>query len=685
MNQIAQTFRLLIAHDSAAGAEHLARVLQEANEVSHVETVLEQAHLDDALTQGGWDVLLLRPVFDGGDLANSMAFVRRHGRVMPVVVLQDELNADVLRASLQFGVHGVAQFDDMELLLQVLNQQFAYVTARRKQQQAELAALELRQSLAAVLSHSRDGIAYIVDGAHLRTNEAYRKLFGVANEAELVDVPAQQLIVAEEQAAFAELLNQPPASASAHEEIFTAVMQNGSTLALNFSFVPISYSGGSCIQLIVRASKTPELDQQIQQMRQLDALTNLYNRNALMEQIENAVAYAVKHGEQYAALHLRLNDFLLRQGEVGVVAADEALLQVASMLRDNTPANAVVARMGSFEFGVLCPINKLSDAEVLAQHLADSVRQLLPAVGGMTMHLTACVGVAFVQEDSQSANQVMTRALNSCNRAQEADAAVYVYDPLDEVAPGSDAAFALSLKKALVEEGLIVRYQPILKISDNAQQFVEVTAILKLPDGEEVQLDELMYIAVSYGLNQSIDQLIISQALREAAAAPVPPRLLINLSGHSVQAAGFVAWVGEQLQQSGYDPSLVTFQITQADAHHFLKQVQAFVVAIANYGCRFAVSGYLGDSKLAAVHRHLPVSLVRCAPEFVTKAGVGELREQLSDAVNVVKEKGTEVLVPYVESAQQMQAVWSLPGVDYLQGSYLQLPSANLYESLGDD
>lgn len=685
MNETAHTFRLLVAHETLPSAERLAALLRDNERIEQVEIVLEQASLAAALMQGGWDVLLAHPRFDNGDLTHLMALLRRHGSTMPVVALHDELTADVMRASLQLGVCAVAQCGDAELLQQVLGQQLDYAEERRKQQQAVLTARELSQSLASIMSHSRDGIAYIKDGAHVRSNEAYRALFGVGAESELATVAPASWVVPEEQAAFQQLLEQPLANTGVREEIFTAVAADGAERSLNVSFVPLNYAGGHAMQLIVSASKAPKLEQQLQTIKQHDALTGLYYRNVLMAHVDKALAGGVSQAGQQAVLHVRLADFFGHQGKLGIAAADEALLRVARMLQKEAPANATLARTGSFEFGLLFPITKLEDARIFAEHLGQRIAGLLPAVAGATVHLSAHIGVAFVQEESHSANQVMTRALSSCNRAEETQQPVYVYDPFDEVEPGSDAAFALSLKKALADEGLVVRYQPILKLTDNEQQLVEVTATLKDATGEEVPAEELMPVAVSYGLNQAIDQFVVSQALAEAATAPTPPRLLINVSGHSVQAPGFTAWLSEMLPNSGYNPSLITFQIPQAEAHHFLRQVQNFVVALAALGCRFAVSGYAGSPQLAAVHRYLPVSLVKCAPSFVRLAADADERELLAQAVAEVKDKGTEVLVPGVESAQQMQAVWTLAGVDYLQGSYLQKPSANIHDALGDE
>ena len=51
-----------------------------------------------------------------------------------------------------------------------------------------------------------------------------------------------------------------------------------------------------------------------------------------------------------------------------------------------------------------------------------------------------------------------------------------------------------------------------------------------------------------------------------------------------------------------------------------------------------------------------------------------EGRDRLAEIVKQVSQGGRKTVVGFVESAAQMQALWSLGGVNYLQGFYLQPP-----------
>ncbi|KZX67973.1 hypothetical protein A3714_17390 [Alcanivorax sp. HI0007] len=70
--------------------------------------------------------------------------------------------------------------------------------------------------------------------------------------------------------------------------------------------------------------------------------------------------------------------------------------------------------------------------------------------------------------------------------------------------------------------------------------------------------------------------------------------------------------------------------------------------------------------------------MVKFEGSFTQDVSKAEGRQRLTDIVKQVKESNRRTVVGFVESAAQMQALWSLGGVDYLQGYYLQAPMDSL-------
>lgn len=676
-----EIIRLLIAHDSQDDAEQLINALRNAGRATRAELVLDEDSFLEALKSSHWELMLTRPSFGNCDLEQVMAHLQRLGKMLPVLVLGDELTTESLTQVLTLGARGLAPCSDRDLIMLQVDHLLDYVRLRRDRQQVELDLREAEKRLAVLMDQSRDAIAYVVDGMHIHANDTYLEMFGYSDVDDLAGIPIMDLVASTDHEALKQLLrNRAKDESKTHEMDFSGVKTDGEEFSAQFTFSPSNYDGEACTQIVIRTKAVDEeaLQEKLHEMSQVDQVTGLYNRGWFIDRIDDALGRILKDGGMKALVYLRLDHFDQHQGVVGIDGGDEVLAIFAQHLRSILGEETAISRVGDEEFCILQEVSEPEQAATLAESLHNSVQQLMPAVKGRTLHLTASIGVAFVQEDSRNSQSVMTLALECCNRAEAANEGkgnnVYVHDPLDDVEAGSEEAIGLILKKALEEDAFELQYQPIVKLDDENYAFFEVFVRLLQEDSEALHPETFMPIAAKLGMVGKVDRWVILNALRAVASLPTKPSLLINLSGYSLQDATLVDWIAKALRASKYDGNKLTFQISEADANNFLKQAQGFVAKVNQLGCKFAVGRFAGGINPLKMLEHLPVSLVKFDSSFSQELDKQESRDKLADLIAQVSEKGTEVLVSYVESAQQMQATWMLGGVDYLQGYYIQKP-----------
>src|SRR5690625_4859953 len=730
-----EIIRLLIAHDSQDDAEQLINALRNAGRATRAELVLDEDSFLEALKSSHWELMLTRPSFGNCDLEQVMAHLQRLGKMLPVLVLGDELTTESLTQVLTLGARGLAPCSDRDLIMLQVDHLLDYVRLRRDRKQVELDLREAEKRLAVLMDQSRDAIAYVVDGMHIHANDTYLEMFGYSDVDDLAGMPIMDLVASTDHEALKQLLrNRAKDESKTHEMDFSGVKTDGEEFSARFTFSPSNYDGEACTQIVIRTKAVDEealqeklhemsqvdqvtglynrgwfidriddalgrilkdggmkammylrlevdeeaLQEKLHEMSQVDQVTGLYNRGWFIDRIDDALGRILKDGGMKALVYLRLDHFDQHQGVVGIDGGDEVLAIFAQHLRSILGEETAISRVGDEEFCILQEVSEPEQAATLAESLRNSVQQLMPAVKDRTLHLTASIGVAFVQEDSRNSQSVMTLALECCNRAEAANESkgnnVYVHDPLDDVEAGSEEAIGLILKKALEEDAFELQYQPIVKLDDENYAFFEVFVRLLQEDTDSLHPESFMPIAAKLGMVGKIDRWVILNALRAVASLPTKPSLLINLSGYSLQDATLVDWIAKALRASKYDGSKLTFQISEADANNFLKQAQAFVAKANKLGCKFSVGRFAGGINPLKMLEHLPVSLVKFDSSFSQELDKQESRDKFADLIAQVGEKGTEVLVSYVESAQQMQATWMLGGVDYLQGYYIQKP-----------
>jgi diguanylate cyclase (GGDEF)-like protein len=117
-----------------------------------------------------------------------------------------------------------------------------------------------------------------------------------------------------------------------------------------------------------------------------DALTGLLNRRAFSDAVSNRLANPPPGHTHLAVVMLDLDNFKRINDTHGHLAGDRALRAVAGLLREHTPADAVICRAGGEEFLVTLTSVTSDVKPVTAQFCA--------ALDGLLPKITASIGTA---------------------------------------------------------------------------------------------------------------------------------------------------------------------------------------------------------------------------------------------------------------------------------------------------
>jgi diguanylate cyclase (GGDEF)-like protein len=192
-----------------------------------------------------------------------------------------------------------------------------------------------------------------------------------------------------------------------------------------------------------------------------DALTNLMNRRALIQQLEHAVATADRSGVGFALLFLDLDKFKQINDSHGHEAGDELLRQVAARLTAAVRVADIVARLGGDEFVVLIE-GKAAAANAARVGRKIEMACALPfEVGGQRLKTGASIGIALYPEDGANAQVLMKNADTAMYHAKQngATPVQFFHEELN-VREREREQWSLELRKALAANQLELRYQP---------------------------------------------------------------------------------------------------------------------------------------------------------------------------------------------------------------------------------
>jgi len=145
----------------------------------------------------------------------------------------------------------------------------------------------------------------------------------------------------------------------------------------------------------VRAAlRTKRLQDLLIQYSQVDPLTELCNRRALMERLQQEWARIQRHGGSLAFIMADLDHFKQINDLHGHPGGDRVLCQAASAIFGQTRQSDIAARNGGDEFSILCPDTDAEGAAELAERCRSSIENLHVPLNDADVRITASFGVA---------------------------------------------------------------------------------------------------------------------------------------------------------------------------------------------------------------------------------------------------------------------------------------------------
>ncbi len=161
-----------------------------------------------------------------------------------------------------------------------------------------------------------------------------------------------------------------------------------------------------------------------------DELTGLHNRRGFMALAEQQLALSRRMGEACLLLFIDLDDFKAVNDTLGHAVGDEALAEVADVLRDTFRQSDVLARLGGDEFVALAIHSRDETAASIRARLERRVAAA-NAHAGRRFRLALSIGAASVAPDDPRPLEALMA---------EADAALYEQKRLRRAARGGAAA-----------------------------------------------------------------------------------------------------------------------------------------------------------------------------------------------------------------------------------------------------
>ena len=191
-------------------------------------------------------------------------------------------------------------------------------------------------------------------------------------------------------------------------------MQSWQIIAISMTFGLLAGWLAGCLRtrlLLQQARLQFSLQrEELERLSRTDALTGLWNRRGLDEQLPLQFAQVQRYSGPLCVILIDVDRFKSINEAHGHLVGDEVLHQLGTFLRQTVRSADYAARYGGEEFLLLLPHTNLAGAEVLAERLRLRIAEHDWLVLDQKLRITISAGVAVFQFGDQSPSALIARA-----------------------------------------------------------------------------------------------------------------------------------------------------------------------------------------------------------------------------------------------------------------------------------
>ena len=425
--------------------------------------------------------------------------------------------------------------------------------------------------------------------------------------------------------------------------------------------------------------------EQLDRLLYFDTLTQLPNRLALRERLDQVIAES-SLSISIPILLIDIERFGMVNDSKGEEFADLLLQAIAGRLLDTVQDGDTICRLSGDEFAIILAT---CDPKAEANNVANSLLEAFstPFVIGISeVYITVSIGISLYPKDANSTNSIMQRANLALQEAKRRGGNCYQFFDEKQIKLPLSLELQTDLHHALDHQEFELYYQPQVNITTGEMFGSE--SLIRWNHSTEGVISPLKFIPIAEG-NGSIVEIgewVIRTACKQSKAVQKlicqntnsnshpPLKVSVNISGRQFQQQDLSRRIINILEETEFDPQYLELELTESTIVHSIDSSLAKLNELKAIGVKLSIDDFgTGFSSLSYIKK-FPLDTLKIDRCFVQNIDSDAQNRAIAKAIiRMAKSLKFRTVAEGVETQAELNVLQDL-GCDSIQGYFYSRP-----------
>jgi len=679
---------LLVLTDREEDVEFINRTLRAAGHAVRCHWIDNVDRVTDALAEHPIELLCLFSTGDTGDIEQVAKIRKAAAPMVPLLVVSENIDESAIAGAMRAGAQDLISVHHVERLRSVVERELRAFQLERALNETLLSAAQYRQQLTALKAGTEDAIACAQEGVLVEANLPWAQLFGHDDDTAMQGLPIMDFFEVSSQTTLkGGLIACTKGQWDSEPLRVTALTKDGAAAPLELWLERSVFDNEPAVRLTVPSTKSQIAAPQklVEDAVHRDPITGFYHRRHFIDLLTQRLESNPRGGVRVLA-YLRPDKFGVIKDDIGPLASEDILVQLADVIRGLTQPNDLYGRFGGVVFTILLERGTLRDVEAWAENAVTTISDHLFEIAEKTASVTCTLGLSEVTRGADRVESLVVEAEQANNRGRKRGGNQVV---LAEISDEStrirrfDLVWVERIKSALLNNRFRLAHLPIVNLSGVEGNRLDTLIRMLDENGEEIPAVEFMPAAERHTMLKTIDRWVIGATLAYMRESE-PDQIFVKLSKDSVVDKTLLEWLEREVTGNGVDPGRLCFQVSEEVISRHLKQVKTLAEGLIALGFSFAVEHFGVGRDPMKILSVIPMQYLKIDGSLMQNISSNQTRqESVQGFASAAADKGIATIAERVEDANTMAVLFQL-GVNYMQGHYVQEAEVVLGEPEGN-